>query len=126
DQNRPKVWEGDWIANYAYGTGEAVDALLKTLELGNDCWSLEESTPYLNWLASVRVEGGWGERNDSYSQKKASQRKYLSAKHPSVLQTSYALAPFLRFEKYSRAQSGQASSYISLIEEALTYMSDQA
>lgn len=81
------LWSGEWMANYLYGTSEAVDALLES-----DHWRPSDAVPYIKWLLNTRHrDGGWGESLESYSR-----GRYVSA--PStVSQTVFVLNVLLTF-----------------------------
>ncbi|HTL13384.1 MAG TPA: prenyltransferase/squalene oxidase repeat-containing protein [Bdellovibrionota bacterium] len=82
-----KLWRGEWMVDYLYGTSQATQALLKS-----GCWTLTQAAPYIRWLVSKQEDGGgWGESPESYPQ-----MRYVHGK-PTMTQTEFVLSTLLDY-----------------------------
>ncbi len=84
EQEADGSWFGRWGTNYIYGTWSTLLGLEQTNLPKND----PMYTKAVAWLKSIqREDGGWGEDNYSYHDKKSSGRYHFST----AFQTSWAL-----------------------------------
>lgn len=111
------LWEGDWIANYGYGTAEVVTALLEARQIVPECTSLGAAALILReFVERQNPDGGWGESTESYTQ-----FNYVPA--PSTaLQTTFIAKMFLRYEALYRIENNKASEFWPVIEKAIQYL----
>ena len=82
-------WFGRWGVNYVYGTSNVLSALRHHGISAADPMIVRA----IDWLRSVQnVDGGWGERLESYSDK-----SYMGRGPSTASQTSWALMAMLAF-----------------------------
>ena len=110
-----KLWQGEWMVNYLYGTAESTGALLDA-----GCWDVGDVAPYAEWLISKQQkDGGWGESPESYPQK-----HYVEAA-PTLTQTEFVLESLITYEKARIAAGDSAkdlTSARSAIDSGIQYL----
>ena len=111
------LWRGEWMTDYAYGTAQALDALLIA-----KCWDSAEATPDIQWLISKQnPDGGWGESPESYHLE-----KFVAA--PSTLtQTEFILNTLIRYEltRHSEGANDTWDAARFSIEAGIKYLIDR-
>jgi squalene-hopene/tetraprenyl-beta-curcumene cyclase len=106
------VWRGEWMVNYAYGSSEAMDALLKA-----GCWQLDDAVETVQWIVSKQdTSGGWGESPESYIQK-----RYVGAA-PSLSQTEFILNSLIDYELQRARLGAKVPSVRTAIDAGIRYL----
>lgn len=106
-----KLWQGEWMVNYTYGTAQSVSALLAA-----GYWDLGKAAPYIEWLISKQQSnGGWGESPESYPQK-----HYVEAT-PTLTQTEIVLDTLIEYEK-ARGGTDDLPSARAAIDAGIQYL----
>jgi squalene cyclase len=108
-----RLWRGEWMTNYLYGTSEAIGALLV-----GGCWSPAKARPYIEWIVSKQQQdGGWGESPESYTQ-----NTYVESRS-TLSQSEWVLSMLTVYEKM-RAQNPNVPSVMPEIENGIGFLVD--
>lgn len=107
-----RIWPGQWMVAYLYGTAEATSALLESGGL-----HVEEAYPSIAWLAERQQrDGGWGESPEG-----ARLGGYIQAA-PTISQTAWVVSALLRYETLRVATGSSAPSVRDAIERGVAFL----
>lgn len=110
-----RLWRGEWMTNYLYGTSEAIGALLV-----GGCWSPEKARPYIDWLITKQQQdGGWGESPESYTQ-----NTYVEARS-TLSQSEWVLSMLTVYENMRVQNSKKLPSVMPDIENGISFLLDR-
>ena len=110
-----RLWRGEWMTNYLYGTSEALGALM-----AGDCWTAKQARPYVEWLMSKQQnDGGWGESQESYDL-----QSYVQAKS-TLSQSEWVLNALISYERLRRVRAPGSPSVMPAIENGIGFLIDR-
>ncbi len=109
---KKNLWEGRWLVAFSDGTAEATDALLET-----GCWNHHDAWSSLHWLYLKQgADGGWGEDHQSFIE-----GRFIKSQS-TVMLTTYAIQPFLTYERLYRQKTGKRSPFYMTLVKAMKFL----